>query len=330
MTYEQLTEQIEQHAANRNITVSTADISSDDLLSEVRKLRELLSAQAPQEQIIIPEAPYQNNDEAWTSLLMDIHKQEIITGKKVWSKEFDPVGRNIEIIPLGDLHVGHKAFNLSKLQAVIDYILSTPDAYTILVGDQAETATKQSIGKGLYEEDHHLKQQIEILEKLLRPLASTGKLLGIHPGNHEFRMEGLTGIDPMEWLARWLEVPYLGYQAYFYWTVRGIPYTCWSSHGKGGAQTFGGKVNGAQKQRDVHNCDLSLSGHIHEPTSSHRSFFEIDPSTMQVVKKTQWFVTVGGFLDYFGAYPEMKALSPTATRPIRISLFADEKFIKID
>ena len=75
---------------------------------------------------------------------------------------------------------------------------------------------------------------------MFKPLATQGKLLGIHPGNHEFRIEALTGIDPMEWLARWLEVPYLGYQHIFH-GINDTPYTCWSNHGKSGAATFGGK-----------------------------------------------------------------------------------------
>ena len=88
-------------------------------------------------------------------------------------------------------------------------------------------------------------------------------------------------------------------------------------------------VSASQKQREVHNCDLSLSGHIHEPTWSHKSFFEIDPTSLEVIKNKlvcyrRWFF---GLL---WGYPEMKALSPTLVRPIRISLFADTKFIKID
>lgn len=325
MTYDKLLKQIEEHTLNRDIITEESDTKA--LLKEIKELK----------QALLLEESNTNNDsfeqkliDPWDELLLDVQSQEYSTGKKALEHHFKTDKKHIEIIPLGDLHVGHKSFNLNKLQSVLDYIIKTPNAYTLLVGDQAETATKVSIGKGVFEEDYHIKKQIEVLEKLFKPLATQGKLLGIHPGNHEFRIEALTGIDPMEWLARWLEVPYLGYQAYFSWYVNDIPYTCWSNHGKSGAATFGGKVNASQKQREVHNCDLSLSGHIHEPTWSHKSFFEIDPTSLEVIKKTNWFVTVGGFLDYFGGYPEMKALSPTLVRPIRISLFADTKFIKID
>ena len=102
---------------------------------------------------------------------------------------------------------------------------------------------------------------------------------------------------------------------------------CWSNHGKSGAVLLVVKLM-LRKNKKRFIIDLSLSGHIHEPTWSHKSFFEIDPTSLEVIKKTNWFVTVGGFGLLWGIQ-EMKALSPTLVRPIHIT-FADTKFIKID
>ena len=67
----------------------------------------------------------------WLEVLWSAEELDRYVEKVVHHKKFSPKSGKIEIVPLGDLHVGHKTFNRQKLQLVLDYIEQTPDAYTV-------------------------------------------------------------------------------------------------------------------------------------------------------------------------------------------------------
>jgi hypothetical protein len=85
--------------------------------------------------------------------------------------------RPVTIIPISDIHLGNKTCNIEKLEGVLKLIEETPDCYTILLGDQAETCTKTSVGLGLFEEDFNIPEQIKLLYGALLPLAKKDKIL---------------------------------------------------------------------------------------------------------------------------------------------------------
>ena len=123
-------------------------------------------------------------------------------------------GNAIHIVPLFDVHAGHRASDLGLFQSYVDYILNTPDTYTVLGGDLHESATAISIGMGMQKEEDHLAGQRDYLQRVLEPLAREGKILLGIPGNHEQRVSNFNGDCPMRELCRDLGVPYAGYQAY--------------------------------------------------------------------------------------------------------------------
>jgi hypothetical protein len=118
------------------------------------------------------------------------------------------------IIPVGDIHFGNKTCNIDKLKDILQLILRTPNCYTILIGDLAETATRESVGNAMFDEDAHLPEQLKVLYAALKPLADNGKIIGALTGNHEMRVEYLTGLNPMAMLAEKLDIPYFGFQGY--------------------------------------------------------------------------------------------------------------------
>ena len=134
----------------------------------------------------------------------------------------------------------------------------------------------------------------------------------------------------MDWLAKWLGVPYLGYQGYFILDVGEHTYTMWSSHGGSGATTDGGRITAAQKAHLVADADIYLSAHVHEPIYKPKAKFYFDKKEQRIVKKTMHYCICGSFLDYFGSYGEMKAYAPTRSKPIRLNLYADRDFIYVD
>jgi hypothetical protein len=67
------------------------------------------------------------------------------------------------IIALGDAHLGSLFCNEKLFSETINFILNTPNVYTILLGDLAETATRTSIGLGIFDEKYHIDKQLDVI-----------------------------------------------------------------------------------------------------------------------------------------------------------------------
>jgi len=89
------------------------------------------------------------------------------------------------IIPIGDLHIGDKAFSdnsRSKLNGYLKWVKETPDARIILNGDLLNCATRQS-KTSPFEQDMTLEEQITAVCEFLDPVKD--RIVGAVCGNHE-------------------------------------------------------------------------------------------------------------------------------------------------
>ena len=263
-----------------------------------------------------------------------VRKEVPMKGKKIHTYQFKDNVHNelgLIIVPITDVHLGHKECNLDLFKGYIDYILKTPNAVTILNGDLAETATKTSVGKAMFEEDMNFPEQMKLLEELLRPLADAGKILGCGPGNHEERIANLIGINPMEMLSEKLGVPYFGYQGFFRVEVGSQLYKIVAFHGAGGGATSGSKTNTGEKMNKVlANADLYISGHTHGRQSHSDLIYVMDDKLEYLIPQKRTYVVGGSFVEYWNSYPEMKGLAPALTGLVRCELRPDVKEIRID
>lgn len=237
--------------------------------------------------------------------------------------------REITIIPITDIHFGSKQSNVAKMQGLLNYILETPNTYTMLLGDQMETATKQSVGLGVYDEEIDVRAQLKFLSQRLKPLADAGKILGILPGNHEMRVAYLTSINPAELLADNLGVPYFGYQGYLTLKVGTQVYHVMCHHGAGGGTTPAGKVNAMRKLNQVADADIYLSGHTHGRTDDADLLWEFDDEKGVMRPRMRYYVVAGSYLEYWGGYAEMKCLPASITGSIALRLMPHEKKVQI-
>lgn len=216
----------------------------------------------------------------------------------------------VRLVPLADLHLGSLHFNRRLFAAFVDYILSTPDCYTVFLGDQIENATKTSIGLGLFDENMHLEQQLDAAYELFRPLAEAGKIWGIHEGNHEFRTAAAVGLKPMRILAEKLGVPYLGYQGYHIVRVREQEYHVFTAHNRGSGRTVSGKVRAAEDVDKIAVCDVYITAHSHMLHHHAKPVFYIDSDGV-VRQKFRHYVVCGSFLSYWGSYAEKELFPPS-------------------
>jgi DNA polymerase II small subunit/DNA polymerase delta subunit B len=254
-------------------------------------------------------------------------------GKKVHTYYFNEdihKEQGLILLPITDVHLGNRHANIPYFKRFVKYILDTPNAVTVLNGDLAETATKVSVGMAMFEEDMNIPEQLDTLYEILKPLADAGKILGMGPGNHEERVANMIGINPMKILADKLGVPYFGYQGFFRIVVNGIVYKCTFFHGAGGGATVGSKANTAEKMNKViGNADLYFSGHTHGKQSHQDVIYMMDEESDELIPHIRTYVVGGSFVEYWGAYPEMKALAPSITGLVRCELRPDRKDIRV-
>lgn len=233
------------------------------------------------------------------------------------------------VIPLTDIHLGSKFSLVDKFKAYIDYILRTPNTYAVVLGDVMENATKTSVGLGMFEEEYHLEDQVKQAYRLLRPLADTGKLIGIHTGNHEQRTSLLVQLNPMKLVAERLHVPYFDWQAYHLWTVGDQKYKIHTHHGAGKATTPSGRLNQVLKMRNISRADLFLMGHVHDILDYETKMYDWDEEAGTMKEIVQKYAVCGSLLSYHFSYAEQGMMAPVSQRLIKIDLYKDRHDIKI-
>lgn len=86
--------------------------------------------------------------------------------------------RPLIIVSLSDLHLGHRAVDLPKLKEMLNWILSNPDVYVILTGDEIEGFSPKHFNTSLGETPFNLRAQIDFFKLLvLAPLLMKHKVL---------------------------------------------------------------------------------------------------------------------------------------------------------
>ena len=104
--------------------------------------------------------------------------------------------REIILFPIGDLHIGSPHFDKKELMNQLKLIDENRDkARIIIMGDLAETALKDSVGAGVYEQQENAQQQMMTAKVLLYPYRDL--IDGIVTGNHEERTYKNSGFDLM-------------------------------------------------------------------------------------------------------------------------------------
>jgi len=102
--------------------------------------------------------------------------------KFVHVKEKD-IGKELLLIPLGDIHYGSKDCDVNKLIETINWIKTKPTARVMLMGDLIDIGLKDSIGAGTFDNNLTPEDQICGIIDLLLPISK--QIIGMVGGNHE-------------------------------------------------------------------------------------------------------------------------------------------------
>ena len=215
------------------------------------------------------------------------------------------------LIPIGDIHIGDKAFGREgrkKLMGYIDWVKQTPNARIFLMGDIFNCASRLSKTSPFETNTDEYKEA----EGLFKPVKD--RIIGVIDGNHEARMLDMFGYSPLQALCASLEVPYCGWSAVIELSVgtrpkqrhgRANQYFIYCHHTTGGGATLGGALNRSVKlQEIVQGMDVFCGAHNHQLITGVRTIFIPYPAGGRVLQKKVTYVDCGSYLDWDESYAE--------------------------
>lgn len=235
--------------------------------------------------------------------------------------------KDIELHPLGDLHLGDEMSNWAHIQKMLKHIEETPNAYCILGGDLMDTAIASSVGD-TYGANLSPMEQLRQCVMLFEPLAKKGKILCILHGNHENRIYKSDGIDITALMAdqlglrdRYSPTTALLFVRFGKSSAQGmhgrkVAYCIYATHGSGGGRKEGGKINRLADYAQIVDADVYVCWHTHLPASFRTSFFRPSFANNSVTKVSKLFVNGAAALEY-GGYGDVAGFKPgDTTNPV--------------
>jgi len=210
----------------------------------------------------------------------------------------------------GDVHWGNHNCNVKRLKKSLKQSYNDKRQKVICMGDLIESAIIGS--PGLFDQDKFLDSQFYEIIKMLKPLAKEERILGIHPGNHEFRVRKVSGFSITKFMCEVLNTEYLGAGRMHLINYGGKQdYELYTTHGASGARYTHTKLNACEKLSEVCEVELYAMGHSHGLGDRRKTIYKIDKQNKNHIIKTIHFVLTGAYLEYLDSYAQFKSLPPS-------------------
>lgn len=238
-----------------------------------------------------------------------------------------PGAGDVRLYPFADEHIGNPFSDLARIRERVSLCAQDPRGYAVMNGDLIENITRGSIGN-IYEQRVPPTEQIKKAIELFEPIAK--KILCFTTGNHEERTMRSDGIDISRILSiQWgIEDRYAPEGAYLFITLgkskhdhsRGVQYTVYVTHGKGGSgSSVGSKLNNLYQLASIVDADVYLHGHTHMPGAFKAQFFRPDARNTNVRAVDKLFVCCASNVEY-GGYAQRQCMKPLSNRMPIITL----------
>lgn len=232
----------------------------------------------------------------------------------------------ITLYPLGDWHLGSEHCDIKLINKQINEIKNDKTARIILMGDLAETATKESVGAGVYEQEQNAQQQMMRVKNLLYDVRHL--IDGVVTGNHEERIYKTSGFDLSLYLCQMLEIEkkYMRYQGVVGYVIGKRSYLVNVWHGSGGGGSAGASLNRLQKQSEYVLADIYLMGHVHKRQVHTKQMIIPNPKYNKKEIIMQYFVATGSSLDYENSYAESAGMTPSQKGFTKIKMWTEFQY----
>ena len=211
--------------------------------------------------------------------------ESVLTGMVDESSKFDTA----VLVYISDLHIGTFDLDINWLIEVTNYVLNTPNAKVLLLGDLLNTAILNAVSN-MYEDIAYPQEQWQIAVDLFSSLSAQNKIIAICAGNHERRVYKQTGIETLRQFAHAIDAEkvYAPYYANIDLILKcadsptgsfTIPIV--AHHGDGV-----GNISGVKKLQDIDSGSyINTVGHLHREQLLIRGMPYYDPVTNTKRKK---------------------------------------------
>lgn len=237
----------------------------------------------------------------------------------------------IDIIAVGDVHLGAIEHEEDKWEAFLDSVKNEPNTYICLLGDLLNNSLRSAVANPFDEVIRPMTQKQKMTE-YLEPIAD--KILCAVSGNHEYRTKGgkagsdqdLT-YDIMCKLG--IEDRYRENTAYVKLALglrassgeAQTSYIIAVTHGAAGGRLTGNTINRAEEYALIsEGIDALIVGHAHKGAVTRPLKLVCDARANKVYKKEITIVCAESWMTY-GGYAMRKMLKPAeASNPQRLHL----------
>jgi hypothetical protein len=185
--------------------------------------------------------------------------------------------------------------------------------------------------------DDLIDATVNLVAKMLRPLADANKILYAHAGNHETKIEKKNSYKVARKICRLLNIPYMGMSCLFRLILsKGeskniYSYDIYSHHGFGAGKYKGTSINSLMKLAEQFSADLYLMGHDHKTiaTKSPELFlphsFSTKKDDIPLRSKNRAFARCGTYMKTYLSgdnitYAEEKGYPPVNTGGITVEI----------
>ena len=234
-----------------------------------------------------------------------------------------------EVVFWGDVHIGHPTCLVEQAKGMLDYCLKH-GVPLVVMGDVIECGLTGSVGDSVYMQKLNPQAQLDEAIAWLEPLAKRNLILGIHSGNHEWRVTKATSIDVSKYMARSLKAPYLGSACWHVFFVDKQRYSLYTLHGASGSRFIYTKLKAVTDIAHYFpQADVVAMGHVHDVASVAIERQYIDNRKRTVVHRKQYCMLTGHYLGYKESYAEAHGMPPAKVGSPKVKFYANERDVHI-
>ena len=239
--------------------------------------------------------------------------------------------QTIEVIPIGDTHIGEEQADIQSVKELIRYVLDKDNRYVILNGDLMNIALKSS-KSDVYGDTLKPSQQLDYVARLFKPLADNNRIIAMGTGNHEDRVMRETNFDISYLLAKELGIEKRYADNSFVLFVKfgrshnaredrpkKNVYSFFVWHGAGGGNLSGGKLNRVMRMGDTVVCDVYIMNHVHDPMLKTQPIYMTDNQNMSVYQLERYYMIGNSFMS-FGGYGQKFGFRPSSNHIVSAEL----------
>lgn len=216
----------------------------------------------------------------------------------------------VEIIPIGDCHIGTINCDTRELAKVVKYVKDTPNAYWIGMGDYIEAINwrdkrfDERTMPDYYNRGYSLVQmQKQEFISLVEPILNPQKCLGLHCGNHEEkyllenREDDIVGQLCWEFGLKHLSWKALSRLVFERQKAKSDSrsFIIHSHHGHGGGRKPGSKINLLHDGAGNISADIHFMGHVHYVVFDEFDVLEMATQAVRLSARQTVVATTGCF-----------------------------------